>query len=170
MGQALTRAEAEILAASQTKDIAAPLVIGDAAPATERLDRNEFRMIVGQLQGLLAPRKRLNPGNRADPHARAEREWRKREQRSTLFGADLFADPAWDLLLILFAFADRANSLKVRQLQEMAKVPLTTAIRWLAVLDHRGLVWRETDTNDRRVTNVGLTQKGTERMLAYFAE
>jgi hypothetical protein len=75
---------------------------------------------------------------------------RARRARDELLGADLFADPAWDMLLDLFACHLEGRPVSVTDACIAACVPPTTALRWLARLEHGGVVVREADPGDRR--------------------
>ena len=63
---------------------------------------------------------------------------RSRRLRDELFGSDLFADPAWDMLLDLIAARLEHAQVSVSSLCIAASVPPTTALRWLRQLTDRG--------------------------------
>ena len=92
-----------------------------------------------------------------------------RRLRSEFFGDDLFADPAWDMLLELYALKLRQERTSVSKLCLASRVPATTALRWIGHLEKRGLVRREHDRLDTRRWWVELTQVGSEAMECYFA-
>jgi DNA-binding MarR family transcriptional regulator len=93
----------------------------------------------------------------------------QRRRRSELFGADLFADPAWEILLLLFSEQPSREYVKVRDFSITAQLPVTTTLRWLNTLEQRGLIWKKGDDDDRRTTNVGLTKHGVDMMMLYFS-
>jgi hypothetical protein len=66
-----------------------------------------------------------------------------RRRRSEVFGEGLFSDPAWDILLELFAAQLRQRRLELTDLESIA--PTSTLARWVAVLQERGLVICELD-------------------------
>jgi DNA-binding MarR family transcriptional regulator len=72
---------------------------------------------------------------------------RKREQR---LGADLFADPVWDILLDLYVAHYRRNHVSVSSACLASMVPATTALRWLANLERKKMIVREPDRTDGR--------------------
>ena len=49
-----------------------------------------------------------------------------------------------------------------------AAVPTTTALRWLALLEERGLIVREADPTDARRIFVRLSADAYARMVSYF--
>ena len=89
---------------------------------------------------------------------RARSAYRERRLRSQFFtGSDLFGEPAWDLLLDLFINANEGKRVPVTSACIGAAVPTTTALRWLTILESRGLVEREADSRDARRIFVRLT-------------
>jgi DNA-binding transcriptional ArsR family regulator len=81
---------------------------------------------------------------------RLERLIHFRRAREAAFGAELFADPAWDMMLDLCLAAELDRQVSVSSLCIAASVPSTTALRWLGALEEKGLVQREADPVDRR--------------------
>ena len=78
-----------------------------------------------------------------------------RKHRNSVFGdADLFGEPAWDMLLDLYVARRRHSSISITSACYAANVPTTTALRWLAVLERKGLVVRSEDFADKRRTFV----------------
>ena len=75
---------------------------------------------------------------------------RSRRLRDQLFGAGWFEDPAWDMLLDLFAAELEGTRVSVSSLCIAAAVPPTTALRWLARMTEAGLIERQPDPSDRR--------------------
>ena len=63
---------------------------------------------------------------------------RARRLRDQYFRGDLFADPAWDMLLDLMAARIEKNRVAVSSLCIAAAVPATTALRWIKALTDRG--------------------------------
>jgi hypothetical protein len=99
----------------------------------------------------------------------ARQSYRHRRSRSLFFEDSLFGEPAWDLLLDLFIAAKERKRVPVTSACIGAAVPTTTALRWLAILEERGLVVREEDPTDARRIFVRLTAEAYARMVAYFA-
>jgi hypothetical protein len=78
--------------------------------------RNQSRLMQAQLESLL----------------------RMRRRRSRVFGEGLFSDPAWDILLELFAAELGGRRVGLSDLDPIA--PRSTLARWLTALEERGLV------------------------------
>ena len=95
---------------------------------------------------------------------------RKRQLRSRYFEGDLFADPAWDILLDLAAARAEGRRVSVTSLCIASGVPPTTALRWIAQMTDRGLLLREDDTRDRRRAYVALSDTAVEAMARYFED
>jgi DNA-binding MarR family transcriptional regulator len=93
---------------------------------------------------------------------------RMRRNRDGFFKSSLFADPAWDILLELYAAALAQYRISVSNLCVGAAVPATTALRWIKQLEDEGLIDRRADPTDGRRQFIMLSNKGLEAMNAYF--
>jgi DNA-binding MarR family transcriptional regulator len=91
-----------------------------------------------------------------------------RARRSEHFKASLFSDPAWDILLELFAAELEGRPLNVSAIGLTAKVPGTTVLRWIGVLETEGLIRRRNDPFDGRRSLVSLTEDGSRALREYF--
>lgn len=94
---------------------------------------------------------------------------RSRRLRAQFFQDELFADPAWDMLLDLFAAGLERRQVSVSSLCIAAAVPPTTALRWIGTMHDAGLFERHADPSDRRRAYIGLSAKGLEGMRAYVS-
>jgi DNA-binding MarR family transcriptional regulator len=92
-----------------------------------------------------------------------------RRQRANFLDANLFADPAWDILLDLYRAHLAQQRISVTSVCFGAGVPVSTALRWLNALEERNLARRSQDPLDGRRFFVGLTHSGVSAMAAYFA-
>lgn len=90
-----------------------------------------------------------------------------RRARDALFGADLFADPAWDLLLDLLLCDLEQRRVSISSACLAAAVPATTALRWIVQLETRGLVLRIDDPGDRRRSYLTLTPAARDALLLW---
>jgi hypothetical protein len=93
---------------------------------------------------------------------------RARHLRNEFFGARLFADPAWDILLDLMAARLERRSVAVSSLCIGAAVPATTALRWIKQLTEIGLLRRVADPLDGRRVFIELTGEAIDKLDAYF--
>jgi len=100
--------------------------------------------------------------------ARAVEIYRSRRRRDAAFGedADLFGEPAWDILLDLLDADAHGRRISVTSASLASSVPATTGLRMIAILEERGLVARTDDPLDRRRSHVSLTGKGRAVMQA----
>ncbi|HYD23259.1 MAG TPA: winged helix DNA-binding protein [Croceibacterium sp.] len=95
---------------------------------------------------------------------------RQRQLRARFFDGELFADPAWDMLLDLTAARAEHTRVSVTSLCIASGVPPTTALRWIGQLTEAGLFERVEDETDRRRAFIALTDRAAEAMARYFAE
>lgn len=102
--------------------------------------------------------------------ARALYALRRRRNRTFADMDGLFAEPAWDILLDLFVRQQDGRGTPVTSLCQASAAPPTTALRWIAVLERRGLIAKSPDPVDRRQSNVRLSALGIARMRACLAE
>jgi DNA-binding MarR family transcriptional regulator len=93
-----------------------------------------------------------------------------RRLRARYFAENLFADPAWDMLLDLLQAEISQVRVPVSSLCIAAAVPATTALRWLTKMVSEGLVVRRADPCDARRIFVELTPEASQALRRYFAE
>ena len=103
------------------------------------------RITAGQLQAVLAAR-----------YARSER-----------LGMDL-ANAGWSLLLELFRAQLEKRPLRLARLAADARVPSTSAMRWIEAFVGAGLVRREPHPDRDGAISLALTDAGSEAMEDYF--
>ncbi len=95
---------------------------------------------------------------------------RHRQLRARFFAGELFADPAWDMLLDLAAARAEHARVSVTSLCIASGVPPTTALRWIGQMTDAGLLERANDDTDRRRAFIALTDRAADAMARYFAE
>ena len=93
---------------------------------------------------------------------------RARRLRDQFFRSTLFADPAWDMLLDLFAARLEKRQVAVSSLCIAAAVPPTTALRWIKSLADQGLLVRVADAEDGRRVFIELSDGSAAAMEAYL--
>ena len=94
----------------------------------------------------------------------ARETYRIRRRRGRFLPADLFGEPTWDILLDLYVATRENRPVPTTSACIGAHVPPTTALRWLRILETRGLVEREEDERDGRRTFVRLSEQGLSAM------
>ena len=165
--------------------VAAGMADSDAAPAVREGEGVRLKRFSGEVARIAAVLARLA----ADEGAVADRRptfdagheevpvdpkairaaLRARRLRDTFFGAGLFEDPAWDMLLDLFAAELEGGRVSVSSLCIAAAVAPTTALRWIGRLADAGLIERRPDPGDRRRAFIGLSLASGAAMRGYFA-
>jgi DNA-binding MarR family transcriptional regulator len=94
---------------------------------------------------------------------------RARRLRDHFFSAGLFADPAWDMLLELYAARLERQAVTVSGLCIASSVPSTTALRWVKSLCARGLLVRKADEQDSRKVIIELSDQAVTALISYLA-
>ena len=95
---------------------------------------------------------------------------RARRLRSRFFPEELFADPAWDMLLDLLQAEVSHLRVPVSSLCIAAAVPATTALRWLKAMVSQGIFIRRADPHDGRRVFVELAPDASGALRRYFSE
>jgi hypothetical protein len=93
---------------------------------------------------------------------------RARRLRDQFFRSELFADPAWDMLLDLMAARVEKQRVAVSSLCIAAAVPPTTALRWIKMLCDQGLFVRVADKEDGRRVFIELSDDTAKALEAYL--
>ena len=93
---------------------------------------------------------------------------RARRLRARFFPEELFADPAWDMLLDLLQAELSHLRVPVSSLCIAAAVPATTALRWLKTMVGEGLFVRRADPHDGRRVFVELAPRRARRAAPLF--
>ncbi|WP_227688842.1 MarR family transcriptional regulator [Sphingopyxis yananensis] len=151
---------------------------GDAAPRPLDYGWPEHGGSDGRRDGVRAQSRSFYAMGRSmggDDAAR-DRDWakrvrrliRQRRTRERFFPADLFADPAWDMLLDLFAARLERQVVSVSSLCIASAVPATTALRWIKTLTDAGLFLREADERDGRRIFIAMSDQAYSAMERYF--
>ena len=95
---------------------------------------------------------------------------RARRARDRFFPAELFGEPAWDMLLDLAVAAAERRDVAVSSLCIAAAVPTTTALRWIRTLCDAGLFDRRDDPADARRAFISLSAGAQRAMARYLAQ
>jgi DNA-binding MarR family transcriptional regulator len=94
---------------------------------------------------------------------------RLRRMRDRFFRSDLFADPAWDMLLDLMAARLERMRVAVSSLCIAAAVPPTTALRWIKTMSENGMFIRVADPEDGRRVFIELSDGAASAIGAYLS-
>lgn len=90
-----------------------------------------------------------------------------RRERSRVFGDDLFSDPAWDILLELFAARLAERRMTLGDLASVA--PQSTLARWVAALEERGLVELMVDPLEPDQFWIGLSNASQDKLMRFLS-
>lgn len=132
---------------------------------------NQLQEQLDQLRARLSADEQSGTGPELDPveSLRLVREiLRSRRRRNEIFGEDLFGEPAWDLLLELYAAEITQQRVSISSACIASAVPPTTALRWIEKLEKEGWIGREGDPLDRRRYWVFLKEQGIVAMRKYL--
>ena len=198
VASALLFTDAQFLCAPTMADrvaalaVAAGLIDRDAAPAVRVGEAARLSRLSAEVARIAAALARLateEGGGVADRHQRFDvgpapsidaddgaidpqairAALRARRLRDGFFGDGLFEDPAWDMLLDLFAAELEGKRVSISSLCIAAAVAPTTALRWLNRLVAEGLLERRPDPRDKRRAFVALSARGSGAMRGYLA-
>jgi DNA-binding MarR family transcriptional regulator len=87
-----------------------------------------------------------------------------RRARGAVFGGGLFSDPAWDILLELYAARLGGRRMSLQDLALAIETPASTTRRWVSVLEHRALIRTLVQTDEPSCIWISLTDEGASRM------
>jgi len=130
-----------------------------ADPLTAAADRDAFQSLFSQCE---------RPAELSSSFVRSIIN--ARMKRRQFFDERLFADPAWDMLLELYALECEGRSISISKLSFAAGVPGTTALRWVDKLEEKALIVRTDDALDGRRTWIALSERGFATMRLYLEQ
>lgn len=93
----------------------------------------------------------------------------QRKLRRQYLPAELFHEPAWDMLIALFVAHDNDQPMNIKALVAMADAPVTTSQRWIEHLHKLRLIDRVIDPADRRRVEISLSNSGFEAVKGYLS-
>ncbi len=99
-------------------------------------------------------------------HLRAILKFRR--AREFALGRDLFADPAWDLLLQLYRAHLEDNPVKLSELPHRLGLPKSVVARWAAALADHGLIECSRESHDCGEVRARLSARGSVLMRQLF--
>lgn len=92
-----------------------------------------------------------------------------RHARADFFGAHLFADPAWDILLLAYIAGLDQERLMVSTLCRESVVPATTTLRWIKALEQEGLLTSRSVPLNEPECAIELSGAGKRGMESYLS-
>lgn len=124
--------------------------------------------LVAALEGKGAVQDAGGPLTTKQMSATLQRLIATRGLRGRYFPNELFADPAWDILLDLTRAKLEGQQVSVSSVCIAASVPMSTALRWVRQMTEAGLLRRWTDPKDRRRDLIALTDATAAHMQEYL--
>lgn len=100
--------------------------------------------------------------------AKARLIYAQRLRRRAHLSERLLSEPAWDMLLELFMQFAGGAKVSTTSLCYAAHVPMSTALRYVALLEELGMVRRQVSEFDKRIVFVSLTNTGIVAMGEYL--
>jgi DNA-binding MarR family transcriptional regulator len=176
-------------AADRTAALAFVIARRSAEPRLHDVTRDSgadrLRQLSDEVSRIAASLARLSVGpsapqvGRIDPHPgeapyvsleQIRQIIRARRLRSRYFDDEMFADPAWDMLLDLLQAEIAQHRVPVSSLCIAAAVPATTALRWIKTMTDAGLFRRRDDPHDGRRVFIELAPQASDALRCYFKE
>lgn len=107
-------------------------------------------------------------GEGSDQRPALARYVEARRMRSMLFGHDLFADPAWDILLLLYQAELEGGGLTLEQLSETLRLSLSVVVGQVGVMERRGLLdEHRSSPSSRRRRAIRLSPLAVDAMASW---
>jgi DNA-binding MarR family transcriptional regulator len=171
-------ADRETRADSQTSPVSPDELVGSLNLAgCKTSDLRQVALLLNGLADVLDAKLNTGSQNHSRVNAKlpdlalasmAKRLYDARGSRSDFLPDLLFGEPAWDILLDLLYQEAIGRKVATTDALIAARVPATTALRYLGQLEHEGLIRRESEKGDQRKRRVHLTQKGASAMREYL--
>lgn len=153
----------------EMSELTRALGVRHGQPGTSLNPRSRADLVIDQVEHLAQEASSRRPPSPTSPGF-VRRVIDARAARRRFFDGDLFADPAWDILLELYALGCEQRRMSVSKLSIVAAIPATTTLRWLDKLQAESLIERESDPLDARRVWVKLSDYGLAAMTAYLEE
>jgi DNA-binding MarR family transcriptional regulator len=93
-----------------------------------------------------------------------------RRERTRYLRCELFAEPAWDMLLDLLQAEIAHRRVSVSSLSTVSELPATTGLRWINTLVEHAVLIRRPDPHDRRRMFVELAPEMSRALRHYFVD
>jgi DNA-binding MarR family transcriptional regulator len=93
-----------------------------------------------------------------------------RRARAMLLGQNLFSDPAWDILLLLYQAELEGRALALEQLSETLRLSMSVIVGQVGVLERRGLLdEHHSSPNSRRRRTIRPSPLAIDAMSSWFS-
>lgn len=92
-----------------------------------------------------------------------------RKLREDAFSADMFFDPAWDIILFLMRAKLRNEQMTITRLCQDTPIPYTTVLRWVSDLERRGYILKSNDPLDGRRIFLALSPKAVASLKKWYS-
>jgi len=136
----------------------------EIADILERDYSDDRVVVVDGLKDLEALTTVESPNSSDDLNKLAESIYAGRRLRDKVLGAEFFGEAAWDILLDLYIAQGQSRRVSLKSAAIGSAAPLTTAHRWLTILEERGLIVRYRDVADARRIYIRPTQTALDKM------
>lgn len=117
---------------------------------------------IEQLKGLLLRKTLQRPLSLTEDHIRSVLLVRR--ARADVLGEQLFSDPAWDILLELYAAKLGDRKMSLADVARAIDTPQSTTQRWVKALEEHGLVQSRIDSTKADLFWIALTDQGAEKL------
>lgn len=137
-----------------------------ADPFDQRLaaiERELGALRAEHLERLQAPK-----GLTALERAQALQELRRARAPFFRGDSDLFGEPAWDILLDIFIAQERGIKVPASTACIDLGMPVATSLRWIALIEQRGLIERVSDPDCAERSLLRLTIRARMALQAYL--
>lgn len=136
----------------------------DEAPGsrTRRDPKRQRKDPLDQLSALLGRKTLRRPPSLSEDHILSVISLRR--ARGAMLGESLFSEPAWDILLELYAAELGGRTMTLADLARAINTPSPVATRWQAALEDNGLTRSTVDPADPGCVRVRLTPEGSSKM------
>lgn len=96
--------------------------------------------------------------------------YKRRRIRDKLFPHDLFSEPAWDMILDLFINKVNGRRPRVKSVCIASCAPMSTALRWIGLLESEGFLVRGPDEKDKRSQLLELSEMGLATVRRFLTK
>ena len=90
-----------------------------------------------------------------------------RRTRSDFFAPEIFSDPAWDMLLVLFLGKVQGEVMTPYHFAQAVASPVSASFRWIDILERAGLVHSTRDPSSMEIKTVELASRGWSAIIQW---